>query len=203
MQEDELKRLIDYAVYAPVGIVISVAEALPKAVETGRAVIESRTAMAKFIGKMAVDFAGAQAKSQVDDLRKQVTSTVSSLLPEPWGDLAKFIFGDSEPDSTSSGVPEAAHLPNERDLPDPTQAIPNNKTADEALNDEAAADPKINVDTVESVIPNYATLSATQIVKKLDLLSTGELTLVVEFERGHRGRKTIIAKAETLMGLSS
>ncbi len=203
MQEDELKRLIDYAVYAPVGIMTSVAEALPKAVETGRAVVESRTAMARFIGKMAVDFAGAQAKSQVNDLRKQVTSTVSSLLPEPWGDLARFIFGDSEPDSTSTVAPEADPLPADRDLLEPTQSLDNTETDDEASVRGANPGPEIEVEAVGSVIPNYATLSATQIVKKLDLLNDAELVIVVDFERGHRGRKTIIAKAEKLMGPSS
>lgn len=203
MPDDELKRLIDYAVYAPVGIVTAVVEALPKAVETGRAVVESRTVMARFIGKMAVDFASAKAKSEVDEIRAQVTNAVTSVLPEPWGDLARFIFGESGEESEADRTGGASGRRNsESGLDDDANA----GTSQVQLADvvaEAVPTPDIGVGAVESVIPNYATLSATQIVKRLDLLKAEELALIIGFESGHRGRKTIIAKAEKLIGSNS
>ncbi|MDA8103673.1 MAG: hypothetical protein M0Z34_11985 [Nitrospiraceae bacterium] len=183
MDDGDLKKLIDYAVYAPVGIIHSIAEAMPRAVEEGRAVVESRAAAARFIGRMAVGMAETKAQEQLAEVRKQAEGLIDLVLPEPWADLAHMVLGDQREEPT----PPAAR---EEDF---VQSVPAESAIPKA--------PRIQVDLgeVEAVIPNYATLSATQITAKMDLLSKRELRLVYEYELGHRGRKTILARAEKLL----
>ncbi|MDA8373861.1 MAG: hypothetical protein M0Z91_06400 [Actinomycetota bacterium] len=183
MDDGDLKKLIDYAVYAPVGIIHSIAEALPRAVEEGRSVVESRAAAARFIGRMAVGMAETKAQAQLAEVRKQAEGLIDLVLPEPWADLAHMVLGDQREEQASPAAREEDFSP----------TVPAESAIPKA--------PRIQVDLaeVEAVIPNYATLSATQITAKMDLLSKRELRLVYEYELGHRGRKTILARAEKLL----
>jgi hypothetical protein len=49
-------------------------------------------------------------------------------------------------------------------------------------------------------IPDYDSLSASQVVNRLAGLSTAELEAVRTYEAGHRGRKTILNKVTQLQG---
>jgi hypothetical protein len=49
-------------------------------------------------------------------------------------------------------------------------------------------------------IPDYDSLSASQVVPRLEGLSDGELDAVRAYESGHRGRKTILNKIDQLQG---
>jgi len=49
-------------------------------------------------------------------------------------------------------------------------------------------------------IPDYDSLSASQVVPRLEGLSGGELDAVKAYEAGHRGRKTILNKIDQLQG---
>ena len=199
MQDDDVKRLLDYAVYGPIGILTSVSESLPNAVETGRKVVESKTTMARFIGKMAFDIAEAKAKSQVDDLRKMIVNSVGMVLPEPWGDLVRFVLGDDNGNGNATVDDMASeHTSGETSEEESSVAY----LADEGGSNHLKESEFLDADAVEAVIPNYGTLSATQISGKLDLLSEPELRQVLSYELSHRGRKTIVAKVEKLIAPS-
>ncbi len=185
MDDGDLKKLIDYAVYAPVGILHSIAEALPHAVEDGRSVVESRAIAARFIGKMAVGMAESKAQEQLAEVRRQAEGLIDLVLPEPWADLARLVLGDQREQEPSPAPRESEHR-----QPEPaSQPVV-----------EAAA-PEVDLGEVEAVIPNYATLSASQITAKMDLLSKRELKLVYGYEAGHRMRKTILSRVEKLLQL--
>ena len=72
--------------------------------------------------------------------------------------------------------------------PDPIGA----PVAEDALD----AWPEIDVTTL--AIPDYDNLSASQVVPRLDGLTAEELVAVGAYERGHRGRKTILNKVAQL-----
>lgn len=226
MPEKDLRQVLDYLVYAPIGIVSSVSESLPRAVENGKSLVESRTMVAKFVGKMAVDFAGAKVRSQVEDLRRHVVGTVATVLPGPWGDLAKFVFGQNDDDvSTKVTTPPTSKPPSSRTSERVFEAeveLSNNgsthttpkidtKTYDDPNNEpiQPSSGPlatgplghshSVTTHEIEKLIPRYATLSASQIVVLLDSLSIDQLNIVVSFERAKRGRKTILVKAEHLI----
>ena len=198
MQDDEVKRLLDYLVYGPIGILTSVSDSLPNAVETGRKVVESKTTMAKFIGKMTFDMAEAKAKSQVEDLRKTIVNSVGMILPEPWGDLVRFVLGDE-----NNGNATVGDAGSENKASDTSGAKTSfGDVEDEVRSNHVIETALLDATGVDAIIPNYGTLSATQISGKLDLLSKQELRQVLSYELSHRGRKTIVAKVEKLIAPS-
>jgi hypothetical protein len=54
-------------------------------------------------------------------------------------------------------------------------------------------------DSTHLAIPGYDTLSAMQVVQRLTGLSAQELEAVRAYEAAHRGRKTILHRAEQLL----
>lgn len=49
------------------------------------------------------------------------------------------------------------------------------------------------------MIPGYDTLSASHVVRRLDGLSPGDLQAIYGYEKSHRGRSTVLARAEQLL----
>lgn len=196
--DEDVKKLLDYFVYAPIGVISSLADSIPKAVENGRQVVESRGMAAKFMGKMAVDFAGSAIKSQLDEAKENVGERVVSVLPEPWSDLARFVLGIE--DKTPAGNPSN---PNPTNTDTTTNDVKIEADVIVVVEDPVLKDigsPAENqVAGIEEIIPSYGTLSANQIVSKLDRLKGEELRAVLEFETSHRGRKTIIGRVTDLL----
>ena len=54
-------------------------------------------------------------------------------------------------------------------------------------------------DPIDNILADYDDLSASQVVKLLDSLSTDELLLVVQYEQALRGRRTILTRAGQLI----
>jgi hypothetical protein len=70
-----LERLLDLAVYAPIGLYTAFKDELPAYSRQGRQVVENRLMLAKFVGQMAVQ----QARREVDKrlaARQPAASTV-------------------------------------------------------------------------------------------------------------------------------
>ena len=96
--------------------------------------------------------------------------------------------------------------PGERLEPDvtwPTPAPPD--VAPESGTDAAAAvvvddgSARSVPDASELAIPGYDTLSASQVVERLDGLSAAELAAVRVYETAHRNRRTILGKLDQLV----
>ncbi|MGH9187116.1 MAG: hypothetical protein ACRD0U_15060, partial [Acidimicrobiales bacterium] len=60
--------------------------------------------------------------------------------------------------------------------------------------------PATGPDVDSLAIPDYDSLSASQVVPRLAGLSEGELEAVRAYEMSHRGRKTILSKVAQLQG---
>lgn len=87
-----LEEVLDYTVYAPIGLALTVLEDLPALVAKGRGRISTQVTVARFVGKMAA----RQARRRVDDLlatdgpvtssptqeiREQTIETVARVTP--------------------------------------------------------------------------------------------------------------------------
>jgi hypothetical protein len=57
-----------------------------------------------------------------------------------------------------------------------------------------------HVEAAELAIPSYDSLSASQVVQRLAGLSRDEVEAVQSYEAATRGRRTILARAEQLLG---
>ena len=74
---DPLDRLLEYAVYAPLGLALSARDLLPELVERGRRQMAAQLPMARTIGEIAVRQGSKQARETLVRLRQQADETVS------------------------------------------------------------------------------------------------------------------------------
>jgi hypothetical protein len=164
-----LDRLVDLAIYAPVGLAVTVGEELPSLVEKGRHRVTSQVVLARMVGRFAV----ARAAQEVERLASQA-ATLLDLLGGPAGptspavapvvDTAQPARRPTVSHNGNGARPDAGDAPSESQL----------------------------------AIPGYDSLSAPQVVKRLDGLVDGELEAVRRYEETHRGRRTILSKIAQL-----
>jgi hypothetical protein len=172
--ESPIEAALELCVYAPLGFALEARSLLPRFVERGR----NQVAMARVVGKFAVEKGREDLGGRVADGQ----ATVVGLLrlagvvgPEADG-------GEPEGATARPGAPVVALVP------DPP-ASPEVRAA-EATGDALAEGP--GADTL--AIPGYESLSASQVVPRLDSLTEAELEEVRRYEQAHRGRKTILNK---------
>lgn len=184
-----LEAALDVFVYAPIGLLFEARDVVPKLAERGR----GQVTLARFFGRYAIQLGQAEAERILKANRSQPEEPVGRR-PEPppaptstkvddgitVEDTAKAdntAKGDStaKADKAAKGakVPPVAATP-----PEPVTAP---SPAPEAT---PAAD--------ELPIPGYDTLSASQVVPRLDALRPDELEAIRAYETAHRGRRTIL-----------
>ena len=180
--------MLDLVVYAPLGLLVSVTEELPALVEKGR----QRATLARMMGEMAAP----EIQKEAGKLLQGVLDRVMPPGPPPrvGRDTAETSFG---PDATKGGAAahEAPALNGSSNGParrHPTAA--NGSTG--AGSRVAPADPAA---AAALAIPGYDSLSAMQVVQRLPGLTPEELAAVRAYEARHRGRKTILNRADQLL----
>jgi hypothetical protein len=202
-------RVLDLLVFAPAGIALTVVEQLPELAEKGRNRIEGQAATARVVGQFVVQlgcrevtkrarqlFDGDSAKTQSPPAKLAAQSRAvtrpaqaggtddgatarSVARKEASGSRSSVVPVPTESGSSDSGSPEAG-LP-ESGLPESGPA-----------SNGSAEGPDL-------AIPAYDTLSASQVVKRLNGLSHDELVEVAHHERSNRHRATILNRVEQLL----
>jgi hypothetical protein len=169
-----LDRLLELAVFAPVGLVVTVGEELPALVEKGRRRVTSQVVLARLVGRFAV----ARATREAERLASQA-ATLLDLLGGPSGPTS----------------PSVAPVADTEHSPRPPTADRNGHGARTVVVDAPSES--------QLAIPGYDSLSAPQVVKRLDGLVDGELEAVRRYEETHRGRRTILSKIAQLQADNS
>ncbi len=168
-----VEQAVEVLVYAPIGLLFEGASLLPQLVEKGK----SQVAMARMVGKFAVQQGKGEAGKVADRLQDQAAGLLdligNTLAPTP--DAAR-----TPPASPRSTVAPPDRAPSER--PRPAARPPRTPT----------------VHAPALAIPDYDGLSASQVVNRLAGLSTDELEAVRSYEAANRGRKTILSKIAQL-----
>ncbi len=189
------EQAVDLFVYAPVGLAVAARDLVPTLVERGRRQVDPQVGVARMVGQLAMSQGRTQAEKVVDRAMYQARMTLQQLgilpdegePPRPAGTAGTGPQGRAAwapgPGASPSGPtfasgpvpapPAPAHTPVA-----PTPATP--------VRDEAA--------TRALAIPDYESLSASQVVPRLSSLSPDELQAVRVYEEEHRGRKTILNK---------
>lgn len=183
-------RLLDVFVYAPAGFVLSALEDFPKLAALGRERLGARVSTARVIGEFAVKVGRDELKRRGDGLLHR-GSRANPADESPVG-LHSVPASPGAGESVEAPIPSAPLTP----LPTPTaSSIPETPVA-------AVTRPATNghVPTVSSLaIPGFDTLSASQVVQRLDGLSRGELVAARAYEAGTRGRRTILSRIDQLL----
>lgn len=170
-----LDQLVDQAadlfVFAPIGLFFEGPSLLPKLAEQGR--VHARNA--RLFGQFAVRHGEAELRRRVGDIEQQAEGVLRmfGVLPE---DEPTAPAGQSAPDGARS-VPVDEPVSGNGHVPAPATTGP---------------------DADELAIPDYDSLSASQVVTRLEGLTDTELEAVRSYESANRGRKTILNKVAQL-----
>ena len=167
-EKTPIEQALDVFVYAPLGLVFSARELLPKLAEKGR----SQLGLAKMVGQFAVQQGQTEAGKAISKAQKQAMATLEQLAGS----------------SNGNGRAPAGRAAERAQRP--TSAIPTAPSA-----------PTSGPEAADLAIPDYDSLSASQVLPRLQGLSVEELEAVRDYEAAHRGRKTILNRVAQLQTL--
>lgn len=172
-EKTPIEQALDVILYAPVGLVFSARELLPKLAEKGR----SQLGMAKMIGQFAVQQGQTEAGKVLGQAQKQALSTLEQLAGRP-------------PAPSSNGAKSNGAAPKPAPVID-VEVV------------ETPSAPTSGPEAATLAITDYDSLSASQVLPRLNGLSADELEAVRSYEAAHRGRKTILNRAAQLQSSST
>ena len=182
-RKSPLQQALDLFVYAPLGLLMNAEEIVPQLVEKGR----QQVTMARMFGQMAVQQGSAEAGKAVGKLQEQAVEVVTQLS------------GARHPREVELPTAPATTAPAKAAATASDGASHATKVAPAPAHATAAS--TLDAPAVESLaIPDYDSLSASQVVPRLEGLAIGELDAVRQYEIAHRGRKTILSKISQLQG---
>jgi hypothetical protein len=186
-------QLLDLFVYAPLGFAMEARKLLPDMIERGRQQVTGQVGMARVIGQFAVQQGQTEAGKAVANAQKQAASVLENLG-----------VGGSRNGADPRATEPPANRPPATAKAPAKAAAPAATTASAATTPSSAASPApdpapaSSVDVATLAIPDYDSLSASQVVPRLAGLSSEELEAVRDYEAGHRGRKTILNRVAQL-----
>jgi hypothetical protein len=171
----------EWFVYAPLGFALDARQLLPRFIDRGR----SQVALARVVGRYAVqrgsvraeDYLGEEPAAQLASLLQ----TLGLLPPDPPRD---------EPAGSAPTLTVVTNTDLDGGQAEAPIAEPEPEEPDEEAGEVVAAD--------ALAIPDYDTLSASQVVPRLGGLDSDELEAVRRYEAAGRGRKTILNKIAQL-----
>ncbi len=196
MATSDDKSLPDQAVeailYAPLGIALDVLDRLPTWVARGK----SQATLTRLVGKMAVQKGQSEIEGVVSDIFGVKLGAPSS--EESDGSDKPDNSDTSETSETSAKAkpaaqPKSAKPAKETPAKDTKAAKPKSK--------KTAKKPKA-VLAEDLALESYGTLTASQIVKRLDALSAKQLESVRLFEEANRHRVTILNRIRQIQRAS-
>ena len=169
-----VRRALDILVFAPVGVALTVAEDLPALIVKGRQRFESDVRNARIVGQFVVTHG-----------QRDVVGRVTKLL-------------HGEPPVTTAEPSAAPVAEPASEAPAEAWPTPAPWPTPEAASPQPAADPADAV-TVDAALAGYDTLSASQVVRRLESLEPDVLRAVQRHESSHRNRRTILNRAQQLL----
>jgi hypothetical protein len=180
-----LRRTLDVCFFAPVGAAVSLAEELPELIEKGRRRVGLQLGNAHVVGRFVVHKGRRDLAGRIEDILNNGVE-VARAAEEAERAAAS---------SATADEPDAPHAPDAPDAPaDPaTPVVPVVTPAKPAHDPLAEA-------TVQRALADYDTLSASQVVRRLENLGKEELRAVQRYEASHRNRRTILNRASQLLG---
>jgi hypothetical protein len=164
--------VLDLFVYAPIGFLFEAREVMPKLAERGR----SQVTLARLFGHYAIQRGQAEADRIITRNRPAPTAPSDA--------------NEAAPPATSPST-SATTTPTPTPTPTPTTT-----TTTAPRRRRAAATGDAPTETL--AIPGYDSLSASQVVPRLDALRPDELDAVRRHEAAHRGRRTILNRIAQL-----
>jgi hypothetical protein len=173
------ERILDLLVFVPAGIATAVVEELPKLAVRGREHLGVQVSSARSIGEFVV-------KAGHDELRRRSERLLHRGRPASDHPAPAGTDGPVRPSAGPTGV---VRDPSPAPAPAPAAPAPAAPTTGNG-----------HVPPVATLaIPGFDTLSASQVVQRLDGLTRGQLVAVRAYESSTRGRRTILSRVDQLL----
>lgn len=167
-ERSPVEKAVDLLIHVPLGILVTARDELPRLIAKGR----QEATGARFIGKMAVDIGQREAGKVARRMSERLADL--GLVPDPRRPPAG---------AAPSGGPSPGAATDPAVAPDGAEA-PGATPPGQGDGPVAGA----------LAIPGFDSLSAPQVVQRLDGLSDDELESVRAYETATRGRKTILSR---------
>jgi hypothetical protein len=175
-------RLLDVFVFLPVGVAVAVVEELPRLAARGRERIGVRVSSARAVGQFAV-------KAGRGEFMRRFGAGA------PGGRPSRRPSAGPRLDGSPAGAGPADQTPPAR----PT-AVGGGRDGSVPPGRPMAGGVNGHVPPVAALsIPGFDTLSASQVVQRLDGLNRTELVSVRTYEASTRGRRTILNRVDQLL----
>lgn len=211
--EDAVEQALDAFVYAPIGLMFDGPATFPKLVKNGR----NQVTTARMMGQFAVQAGRAEVEKrakQVDGPLGEVLRSLGLVPPAqkpPKSGTAKTDTGSTDAESTpaaekapakKSGTRKAAAkksgakkspVKKSRAAKKSTKKSAGKRTAKKASTARRSAPAADSL-----AIPDYDSLSASQVVSRVRGLDDAQLAAVEAYESANRGRKTVLSKIAQL-----
>ena len=185
-ESNPVRRALDFFVFAPVGVALTVAEDLPALIDKGRRRFETDVRNARVVGQFVVT---RGQRDVVDRVSKLLYGDEDAPAPAPTA------AGTPPPaDTGAAAATTATQGPAEAATSGPT-TVPRWPAV---TSPHPAADPA-DAMLVDAALAGYDTLSASQVVRRLESLGPDELRAVFRHEASHRNRRTILNRAQQLL----
>jgi hypothetical protein len=209
-ERSPLDAALDVFVFVPLGLAATAAEEFPKLAAKGRAQVQGRLTVARMVGEFAVAHGRREVGRRLGPVSRPgagsdggtATRTTASGVSESGPGAAQGgagegagVEGARAGGRTVEGDAVADHWP--QDPEDPVVAD-RAETTDSWAGDLVPEPPP--PDVAGLAIPGYDSLSASQVVQRLDGLSSDELAAVGEYEQAHRARRTVLTRVSQLQG---
>ena len=168
----------DVFVYAPIGLFFEGPSLLPRLARQGRVHANN----ARLFGQFAVKHGEAEVRRRLGEVEQQAVGWLRlfGLVPDE-GAAGEGADRTAAPTGSAYGRGAAGPAPVTR-------------LAAASGNGHTVRPPDVG----ELAIPGYDSLSASQVVTRLDGLGPDELEAIRAYEAAHRGRKTILNKVAQL-----
>jgi hypothetical protein len=200
--EDVFEQALDAFVYAPLGLLFDGLASFPTLVRNGR----SQVSNARMMGQLTVRMGQTEVQKRAAELDGPVLDLLRGLGIVPAGSAPAAPDPTATTDSaasTSASRPAAPVAKSAKKavgtIAEATSDASANRTAAKAAaaNRNAATDAATPSAEVLP-IPDYDSLSASQVVSRLRGLAPGQLEAVRAYESATRGRKTILNRIQQL-----
>jgi len=204
------ERLLDLFVFLPTGLAVTLAEELPRLAERGRERLGVQVNSARAVGRFAVTAGSHELKRRSEGLKRPSSGPTVSTSTPTTATTSRAASPTSVPPRLRAipRPPADTSLPPDRPPAPASAAAPSASAAPAPASSAGAGAPTPapvrpgggHVPQVASLaIPGFDTLSASQVVQRLDGLSRSELVAVRTYETSSRGRRTILSRVDQLL----
>ena len=186
--EQAIDQAMDAFVYAPIGLLLDGPELFPKLAEKGR----NQVQVARMMGQMAVQMGQSEAEKRMARTQGPLRDALAAMgiVPPsaPASPPARPEPSAPAPEPTAASTPSSAASP-------ATKGPARSTGAKKA---KGARKAKAKVGAAGLGIADYDSLSASQVVKRLQGMAQTELDAVRAYEAATRARKTILNRISQL-----